>query len=160
MSLHKLFKTDTGLEKKGVWIDYGPNEDMPADPDGKHPSTRFLIARAGGSNNAYNQVLEKLAKPHKRMIQHGQLSNDLAKTIARDAFLSACLLGWENVTNAAGEVLEFNKPNADALFDELPDLYSDLSEQAAQASIYREELREADLGNSGRSLSTDSSKDQ
>lgn len=155
MNLHKLFKTDTDLEKNGVLIDYGPNDDLPG-----APPTRFRIARAGGSNLNYAKCLERLAKPHKRMIQHGQLSNELAKSIARTAFLETCLLGWENVTDADGKVLEYSLANAEELFKALPELYADLSEQSASSALYREDLLEADLGNSGKSLSTDSSKDQ
>lgn len=160
MNLHQMFKTDPALERDGIIVDYGPNEQLPTGEDGESPSIKFRIARAGGNNLAYAKALERLTKPHRRLIQSGQLSNDLAKTISRAAFLDTCLLGWENVTDEAGNVLPFSRENAERLFNELPDLYTDLSEQAANASLFREELREADLGNSGRSLNTDSIKGQ
>lgn len=157
MSLHKLFKNDVNLEKNGIWIDYGPNDDLAGTPP---PSQRFRVARSGGSNMAYNKALEHITKPFKRALQNGQVSNERAKLMDREAFLDTCLLGWENVTNADGQLIEFSKANAVALFDELPDLYDDIREQANNASLYREEVREADLGNSGTSLSTDLNKDQ
>lgn len=154
MSLSKLFKTDSNLERAGIFVDYGPNEELP----GK-PAMRFKIARAGGANQAHNKAVERLIKPHKRAVQTGNLSNDLAKSIDRTAWLETCLLGWENIS-LDGEVLEFNKENAERLFTALPDLYADLREQSNNMSLFREEVLEADLGNSGRSLSTASSKDQ
>lgn len=158
MSLEKLFKTNANLEVSGVVIDYGPNDDLPAGPEGK-PPIQFRIARAGGANQAHNKALTQLTKPHRRAIQLGQLTNDLAKNIDRQAWLDSCLLGWNNVT-LGGEPLEFNRENAERLFTALPDLYADLREQSNNMALFREDVLEADLGNSGRSLSTGSPKDQ
>lgn len=156
MSLSK-FKTSKKIEKDGVLVDYGPNEDMPGPP---HPQMRFRVARSGGANVAHEKVLEQLTKPFKRLIQTGNLSNAQAKDIQREAFLRTCLLGWEGVSMpGSAEPLKFSKENAEALFKEVPDILADLIEAAGNASLYREELLEADLGNSGGSLSTDSSRD-
>jgi hypothetical protein len=154
MSLEKLFKTNKKMEREGILIDYGPNEDLPGDPP---PSIRFRVARSGGSNVAYSKVLERITKPWKRALQNGQVSNERAKEMDREAFIEACLLGWENVT-LGGQVLEFSAANAKVLFETLPDMYDDLREQAGSSALFREETREADLGNSGTSLPTDSSK--
>lgn len=158
MSLQKLFKTDTNLETAGIIVDYGPNEDLPEGPQGR-PTMQFRVARAGGANQAHSKALTQLTKPHRRAIQLGQLSNELAKSIDRQAWLETCLLGWSNIT-LDGQLLEFSRENAERLFTALPDLYADLREQSNNMSLYREEMLEADLGNSGRSLSTDSPKGQ
>lgn len=160
MSLFKQFKTDNNLEKGGINVDYGPNADLPAAAGGEQPHIIFRVARSGGANVNYTKAMERLARPFKKAIQHGSLSNEQAKQMDRTAFLETCLLGWENVTGPDGAPLEFNRANAEMLFSSLPDLYDDLREQANNSSLYREELREADLGNSGRSLNTDSSKGQ
>ena len=154
MSLEKLFATNKKMEREGIFIDYGPNEDMPGDPP---PSTRFKVARSGGSNVAYGKVLERITKPWKRALQNGQVSNERAKEMDREAFIETCLLGWDNVT-LGGKVLDFSKENATVLFTALPDLYDDLRDQASSSALFREETRDADLGNSGTSLSTDSNK--
>lgn len=158
MSLAKLFKTNPAMERDGILVDYGPNEELPL-VDGAHPQMRFKIARAGGANQAHNKAVERLIKPHKRTVQTGNLSNELAKSIDRAAWMETCLLGWENIS-LEGEVLDFSKENAERLFNALPDLYADLREQSNNMALFREEVLEADLGNSGRSLSTDSSKDR
>ena len=35
-ALHKQFKTDANMEKDGIILDYGPNEDLPKGEDGEH----------------------------------------------------------------------------------------------------------------------------
>lgn len=160
MSLHKLFKSNPQLERDGITIDLGPNEDLPADNEGKRPHIQFRIARAGGSNQNYNKTMERLTRPYRRAIQSGHFSNEQAETVFREAFISTVLLGWNNVTDEKGQVLPFSAENANKLFSAMPDLLNFLREEASNASLFREELRETDLGNSGRSLSTASSKDQ
>lgn len=153
MSLGK-FKTNPELEKKGVWVDFGPNEDL----DG-NPPMRFLVARAGGANLKHEKVLEHLSKPHRRLIQSGNFSNAQAKELQREAFLGACLLGWEGISMPGqSEPLKFSVDNARALFKEVPDILQNLIAESDSAAIYRETILEADLGNSGRSSSTDSSR--
>lgn len=158
-ALHKQFKTDPAIEKGGITLDYGPNDDLPKGEDGEHPTIQFKVARAGGANNEFVKALERSTKPYKKAIQTGTLSNEIAKKLDRDAFLDTCLLGWSNVTDKDGNLLEFSRQAADKLFTELPELYADVREMANNMALYREEVREADLGNSGRSLSTASSKD-
>lgn len=159
MSLHKLFKTDKKRERDGVYIDYGPNEDLPEGEDGRRPTMRFKIARAGGSNNEYNKAIERLTRPHRRAIQTGNFGNDQAEALFREAFIAHVLLGWEGVTGEDKAIIPYSKKAAEKLFAEMPDLLAALREEASNASLFREELRETDLGNSGGSLSTDSSKD-
>lgn len=150
MSLYKQFKTDANLERDGILIDYGPNsKDLP---------TRFRLARAGGQNKAYAKALEKATRPHKKSIQMGSLDNNIADRIFMEVFVDTVVLGWENVEDENGNDLEFTRENVLKLFTDLPDLYQDLREQAQNASLFREELLEEDLGNSGGSSSTASSK--
>lgn len=152
MNLYNLFKTDENLETDGIWIEYG--ETVDGQP------IRIRIARAGGKNKAFTKALEKATRPHRKAIQTGSLDNATADKLYREVFVDTVVLGWENVTDAAGNPLEFNRENALKLFIDLPDLFQDLREQAANAALFREELLEEDLGNSGRSSSTDSSKGQ
>lgn len=146
MSLKK-YKTNPKLEKDGVWVDYGPNEDLPG-----NPNMRFLVARAGGSNLQYEKAMEHLTKPFRRLIQSGNLSNAQAKDLQRQAFLSACLRGWEGISMPGSpDPLPFSTENAQKLFQEVPDILTGLIAEADGAAIYRETILEEDLGNSGRS---------
>ena len=153
MSLSKMFKTDQKMEREGIFIDLGPNEDLPPGDDGKRPSMRFRIARAGGSNQEYNKALERLTRPHRRAIQAGHFSNEQAEALFREAFVNNVLLGWDNITDPKDptQLLPFSPEAANRLFTEMPDLLTFLREEASNAALFREELRDRDLGNSGRS---------
>lgn len=152
MSLYKLFKMDQDLETDGIFVEYGSTA------EGK--PIRLKIARAGGANKAFSKALEKATRPHRKAIQSGFLDNATADRIYRGVFVDTVLLGWENVEGPDGKPMTFNKENALQLFTDLPDLFADLREQASNVALYREEVAEADLGNSGRSSATGSSKDR
>lgn len=151
MNLYNQFKTDETLETDGIFIEYGETA------DGK--PIRIRIARAGGKNKAFTKALEKATRPHRKAIQTGSLDSATADKLYREVFVDTVVLGWENVTDENGKPLEFNRENALKVFTDLPDLFQDLRDQAANSALFREEVLEEDLGNSGGSSSTDSSKD-
>jgi hypothetical protein len=150
MSLYKLFKTNENLETDGIWIEYGTTA------AGK--AIRIKVARAGGHNSRFAKALEKATRPHRKALQVGSLDNATADRLFREVFADTVVLGWENVEGPDGQELPFSRENVLKLFSDLPDLFNDLREQANNAALYREELREADLGNSGGLSSTDSNR--
>lgn len=150
--LYNLFKTDENLETDGIFIEYGETD------DGK--PIRIKIARAGGSNKAFSKALEKATRPHRKAIQSGFLDNATADRLYKEVFAETVVLGWENVEGPDGKLLDFNRENVLKLFTDLPDLFQDLREQASNVSLFREEVMEKDLGNSGKSSATGSSKGQ
>lgn len=147
MSLFRQFKTDTQIEKEGIDLDYGPNKDLPADENGNHPSIIIRIARAGGANEAFNKRIEALSKKHRRKIQNDIMEASELREMTMQAVADTVVLGWQNVTDAAGNPLPFSRDNVLKLFKELPDLFNDVQEQAAKAALFRVHLRENDLGN-------------
>lgn len=150
MNLYGLFKTDESLEVGGIFLEYGLTD------DGK--PIRIKVARAGGANKAFAKALEKATKPYRKALQSGMMSNEQADKLYREVFVDTVVLGWENVQGPDGKELPFTRENALQLFQDLPDLFADLREQVNNVALFREEVMEEDLGNSGRSLSTDSSK--
>lgn len=140
MSLYKQFKTEEKFEQDGIFVEYGTGA------NGK-PIT-FRVARAGGSNQKYLKLLETRTKPYRRQIQNDTLDNKLAERIFLEVFVDSVLIGWENVEDAAGAPLPFNRDNAIKLFTDLPELYNDLREQAAKSASFRAETKEADAKNS------------
>jgi hypothetical protein len=150
MSLYKLFKTNENLETDGIWLEYGQTA------DGK--PVRIKIARAGGHNVAFAKALEKATRPYKKAIQTGTLDDKTATRLYREVFADTVVLGWENVEGPDGQPMEFNNANVLKLFEDLPDLFADLREQANNVALFRDEVRETDLGNSGKSSATASSK--
>ncbi len=150
MSLYKLFKTDEHLETDGIWLEYGQNE--------KGEPIRIKIARAGGHNSAFSKALEKATRPYRKAIQTGLLDNKTADKLYKEVFADTVVLDWINVEGPDGKPMEFKRENVLKLFEDLPDLFADLREQANNVALFREEVREADLGNSGKSSSMGSSK--
>ncbi len=156
--LYAQFATNDKEEADGVWLEYGMTAPTPEAPEGL--PIRIRIARAGGKNLDFNKALEKATKPHRKALAAGSMSLDLLENIYRAVFIAHCVKGWQNVSGRDGKPLAFTGDNVLQVFKDLPDLYSDVKEQANSLSLFREEEREVDLGNSGVSLSTDSNKDQ
>ncbi len=152
MSLYSLFKTDESLETDGILIEYG--EASNGEP------IRFRIARAGGQNTVFTKALEKATRPYRKAIQTGMLDDKTADKLYKGVFAEHVVLGWENVEGPDGKPIEYSKENALTLFKDLPDLFLDLREQAGNVSLFRQEVMEADLGNSGKSSVTGLSKAQ
>lgn len=150
MSLYKLFKTNENLETDGVWLEYGQTE--------KGEPIRIKIARAGGHNSAFSKALEKATRPYRKAIQTGMLDNKTADKLYKEVFADTVVLDWINVEGPDGQPMEFKRENVLKLFEDLPDLFADLREQANNVALFREEVREADLGNFGKSSTTGSSK--
>lgn len=150
MSLYKLFKTNENLETDGIWLEYGQTE--------KGEPVRIKIARAGGHNVAFSKALEKATRPYKKAIQTGMLDNKTADKLYKEVFADTVVLDWINVEGPDGQPMEFKRENVLKLFEDLPDLFADLREQANNVALFREEVREVDLGNSGKSSTTGSSK--
>lgn len=145
MSLYKQYQTDSNIEKQGIVLEYGFNA------KGKPISIR--VARAGGSNEQFNKVLEHEMKPYRRQIQTETMDNKLAERLMQKVYARTIVLDWENVdiekteNGPAIPDAPFNEENALRLFADLPDLWSDIQKQAANVSLYRKEIQEADAKN-------------
>lgn len=145
MGLYNTFKTNPQYEIEGIWVEYGL-----LDGDESRP-IRFKIARAGGQNKAFQKALEKATRPYRRALQSGMLDDKVADRLYKQVFAETVVLDWTNVTDDTGDVLEFNTENVLKVLNDLPDLFADLREQSGNAALYREELLEEDLKNSGLS---------
>jgi hypothetical protein len=120
---YALFATDASLEQAGILLDYG--------------SFRLRIARAGGGNRKFAQVLEARLKPHRRQIQTETLADELATRLIVEAYAEAVILGWDGVAGPDGAPLPFTRENAVKLMLDLPDLFRDVQEQATKAALFR-----------------------
>lgn len=143
-SPYALFETDKSVEKGGVRIDYG--------------AFWFQIARAGGGNERFSKQLRQLLQPYRRAIETETMDGKVMDRIMVDTFIDTCLLAWGSeehgdgkLAGREGEVLEFTKENAKRLFEDLPDLLTDLVRQSNKVALFRKTILDADLGNSERS---------
>jgi hypothetical protein len=139
MNLYTQFKSDSNLEKAGILLEYG------FDKDGKPITIR--IARAGGSNAAFTKRMEAKVKPYRRQIQTETIDTQVVEKLLREVYAETVVLGWDNVSDADGNPMQFSFANCVKLFEDLPDLFKDIQEQSQRSALFRAELLEAAAGN-------------
>lgn len=143
------FRSDIDAEQEGVVLDYGP--------------FRVTIARAGGSNKAYERVLEGLTKPYRRAIQLETLDAKVSEKIMKEAMAKAVILNWEVLVDAdglpdadgkdwvqglehpdTGDLLPFGWENVMEVLQhkEIQNLYHDLRVQSGKEALFLQTRRE------------------
>ncbi|KKK99502.1 hypothetical protein LCGC14_2632120 [marine sediment metagenome] len=132
-TVYEAFGTDTDLEKKGIWLDYG--------------DFKILVARAGGDNKKFSKRMETLTRPYRRAIQTETLATGKADELVMQAFAQTVVLGWEGVTDKEGNSIEFSSVACLKLFEDLPDLFIDVREQASKWNLFKQDLFEGDSKN-------------
>ena len=130
---YSVFRTDKALEKEGIVLDYG--------------DFKIKVARAGGSNAAFQKALTSKIRPYKRQLDAGTIPDDVAEKLFLEVYAESVVLGWEGVTDEDGKPLPFSKENAVKLFSDLPDLFRDVQNQAAAISNFRAEVTEDTIKN-------------
>ena len=140
-SPYAMFQTDEAVEQAGVTIEYGP--------------FYFKVARAGGANNRYRDTLRERLRPHMRALNNGVMNDELANRIYRDVFAETVVLGWGSEAHGEGKIagpdgkpIEFSADAVKQLFKDLPDLASDLMQQAQSFNNFRAAIAELDAKNS------------
>ena len=130
-NLDSLFKTDTNLEKDGIWFDVSLG-------------ISFKLRRFGGANaNKVSQSMAKYHKPYAKLIDAKKISEEETTEIMAKVFVDSCLVDWKGVTNEQGEAIVCNFENAVQLFKTLPELFNTLFQYCQGVDSFRE-----DLGNS------------
>lgn len=133
-NLYELFETDKNLETEGIWYTF--------DKD-----TKFLLARAGGSNARFAKAVEAKTRPYRRQIDNGTIDNDLGNALLIEAFAETVVLSWAGVTDKSGKEMKYSVANCISLLTDLPDLFTELREEATRVANFRNEEIEADAGN-------------
>jgi hypothetical protein len=133
-SIYDAFETDPKKEVDGVVFDYGE-------------VGSFLLARAGGANKKFSKQLEFRSRPYKRQIDKGTMDNEAATKLMAQVFADTVILGWDGVIDREGNLIEFTKENCVKLLLDLPVVFADLQDAAADYSSYRKEMLEEDSKN-------------
>lgn len=123
MSSFVFGATDQKKVEQGAWFE--------------ESDVRFLVARH--DNNAYQQCIERLKRPHRRKFERQEVSAELLTEIVCRAMSKHMLLGWEGIKDQDGKDVPYSEKNAYQFLMESPNL-RDLI-----ASLSREE--EAFFGN-------------
>ena len=139
-----LFETDKELERTGLRLDYG--------------KFYFTVARAGGSNDRFREVLRQKMEPHRRAMATETMDDKLADKLAIEAFAEAVVLGWGRVdadgvehpgemTWRDGSIRQFSTGAVIELFTMLEDLARDVMGQAQRVALFRRSIAEIDAKN-------------
>ena len=145
--LFAMFGTNKEAERTGVWINYG--------------DVKFLVARAGGANLRYAEVLKKRLKPIQHQVDRGTLSKDEDDRVSAEIFAEGsvrdvqCLKNpdvpdsWvQDVPAEDGTILPYTTANVVTLLLALPEMANDLRLQARDANKYLTVQEDEDVKNS------------
>lgn len=136
-NLDKLFKTDKGLEKSGVWFNLTEE-------------TGFLVKPFKGSNPQIKAAFAAYYKPYARQIEIGSLESEKEQEILVKVFVHSCLIDWKGVV-IDDKPTPFAKDVAIEFLKELPELFDSLMTHAQDYRNYKEEFPGVggeELGNS------------
>lgn len=139
-----MFQTDKSKEQDGIVLNYSD-------------VFWIQITRAGGSNEHYKRILTEKLKPFRRAIQTETIDEAASARLMREAVAEGIVLNWGTgrypegagfmPNRAGGDPIPFTAENAAKLFEELPDLFNDVYEQANKVSLFRATETEGDAGN-------------
>lgn len=133
--LAAVAKADPTLEADGIAREYCPDGET---------VFRVVLARAGGSNNAYHRALEESTRSFRgsgvdlAQIDFTRQRNIMAKVVAKTV-----LKGW----NEDDFGVPFSVENAEAMFLEVPDFLDFCVAEANKAHLYRAAAVKAVSGN-------------
>lgn len=136
-TLYSAFGTVKQYEQEGVTIDLGV--------------AKFRIRRAGGGNRRYGVVLAQKLRPHRRALDAGVLPEETSASILMETYFETVVIGWEGVTDEAGNALPYTLENFKKVMTDLPDLWSVIMREADTMKNFQSEEIAADgaaLGNS------------
>ncbi len=128
------YATDPDREKNGFKLDFG--------------DFSFTLARAGGANRKYRNVLAEKMKPHARRIQSGDMDNAEMERLMAEAFGEAVILDWDGITDEDGTPRPCT-PRVVAEFLQDPrfhDIAETIRREADRAANFRAEARDHDSG--------------
>lgn len=92
------FKTDTDLERQGVWVDLG---------DG----AKILICRTG--TPAYVKEWNARTAPHKTAMRHGGLTEEQMQEVICGTYAATVLINWEGMEKEDGTKLPYSTKAAE-----------------------------------------------
>jgi len=151
-SLYQRYATDPGAEKEGQLLRLG--------------DVRMLVARAGGSNEAFKRVFSQKTKPYRYELQKGTMDDDVSTDIMVETYAETIVLGWEQkidgewqpyILGPDDEKLEFTKENFCKVMKDLPELFKEVVQFANATEAFLAQEEEDDMGNSLTSSSGTSS---
>jgi hypothetical protein len=136
-TLYEAFGTVKTYETDGVTLDFGV--------------AKFRVRRAGGSNRRFLSTLSAKLRPHRRALSAGTLADEVAEDLQMEVYFETVVIGWEGVTDPAGNVLEYNLVNFKQVMKDLPDLWTTLREEADNLKNFQHDAAKVDGEELGKS---------
>lgn len=136
-TLYEAFGTVKTYETDGVTLDFGV--------------AKFRVRRAGGSNRRFLSTLSAKLRPHRRALSAGTLADEVAENLQMEVYFETVVIGWEGVTDPAGNVLEYNLVNFKQVMKDLPDLWTTLREEADNLKNFQHDAAKVDGEELGKS---------
>ena len=96
--MFNIESTTVNKEQQGVWIPFKGSE--------------FLIASSNSLR--FQRAFARLQRPYKKKIDKGTLDPKTQLEIMCRSLAETALLGWKNVQNSKGEIVEFSVEVAEA----------------------------------------------
>ncbi len=131
MKFNKLV-ADPKKEVEGVWVDVVEG-------------CRLKIARLG--NPEYDKVMQRLTKPHRRLMRRGDLAGDLMQDIVRRTMAKTILLDWEGIEDDDNKPIEFSPGEALKLLKKSDEFTEIVLDFARSLELFQEEEKEETEGN-------------
>lgn len=136
-SITSAFATDKTKELQGIWVDY----------EGEETSVSVLIARAGGSNQAFQAASERLTRPHRRSgMDLDRLPLHIQNDIKARLYAETVVLDWKGVYLEDEEV-PFNRENVIKVFKLVPDFMNFIIQEATNFQNFRIAARDSEAKN-------------
>ena len=147
MGMYDTFETDPTREQEGVFLDYG--------------DFRIRVAHAGQGNKRYVAYAEKALRPVRQAMNAGALSNERSLSIMADVYAKTIVLDWQvaqknedgtiswktGIESRDGTILPFSAQTVEATLKALPNLFSDIQQQASSIANFRRAELEDESGN-------------
>lgn len=152
----EMFETDAALETEGIIIDYG--------------DFRFKVARAGGANKKFTNLINARLKPYEKQFAAGTMDDEVAAQILREVYAATIILEadvlvkQEDKTDQApdapneykpglimdrdGTVAPFTKENVVKFFKALPMIFQSLKKDAEDFALFKKVQQEEAIKNS------------
>ena len=127
-------KDSSPLETEGVWFEINEN-------------VKFKLRMFGGSNlHNIQKWTTQLSKPYVRLIQNGDMDEDVQNRLNVKIFYKSCIVDWDIVEDD-GSIVECNEENAITLFIKHENLLATVMHFCEKIANFKEIERE-ELGNS------------
>ncbi|USN15491.1 hypothetical protein KIKIMORA_03490 [Brevundimonas phage vB_BpoS-Kikimora] len=134
LNLFDMFSSNKESEENGRWFELDDN-------------TAFKL-RAFGAK-AVIDLRDDLMRPHQTLIRvGGKLTDDKNEEIGLRVIAGGVIADWRGVANEAGEVVPYSADEAYKILKALPKLASFIVQYSTDSQNYRDEARQAGVGNS------------